>query len=211
MKILIIAVAIFVGSISFAQETTAPKSKPKSKTMVTAYPSPSPTPILNRPAKYHEVAAPRKIEIENEELGSRETHRIGVLVGVAGEPIPSLLGFNVAYNFTDFARIQAGYGSISVDDSNLSVRITTLSAEAQFFLPNYNFSPVGLLGVGNLTGTITGTLDNQTAGLSAGQSYFFLGGGFDWQTYLGFTLELHYKFIPMVTSGLPGIALGWFF
>lgn len=147
---------------------------------------------------------------------SRTTHRLGVLVGVLAEPIPSFFGLNLGYNALDWMRIQAGVGFAWFDASltgGTDVSFTSFTAESQFLVPGISFSPVGLLGVGYVAGTASATVDNNAIEATAGSPYFFLGGGLDWQTWAGFTLQLHYKhvFAAGGSAGVPGIALGWFF
>lgn len=144
---------------------------------------------------------------------SRTSHRFGVLLGVMTHPVPSIIGFNAAYNFLDWLRIQGGVGFISLSSPVLNISTTTVTGEAQFLVPGWSFSPVGLIGLGAITGTIEGSLENETAGLTDTAGYVFIGGGLDWQTWLGFALQLHFKFVmsPTGSAGLPGVALGWFF
>jgi hypothetical protein len=53
---------------------------------------------------------------------------------------------------------------MNLSDANYSISANTLAGEAQLMVPGMNFSPVGLVGLGYFTSTITGHIDHQTAG-----------------------------------------------
>src|SRR5512139_3045965 len=87
---------------------------------------------------------------------NRMKNRIGIHIGLIGDPFPTLIGFNANYNVVDWARVTAGYGSLTATAVGGELKATTLGFGARFFVPDWNFTPVVGLSWATVSVTITG-------------------------------------------------------
>ena len=160
-------------------------------------------------------------EVQVQKLSSRGKKAIGIGVGLITEPVPSLLGFNLAYNFNEHFRLTAGYGSISSSGTNdvthlpYSFSLKTYGLDAKFFPLAWNFAPFISGGASLVTGSITGTgTISGLSSFSATGTFYDLGAGIDWQTNFGFNIGFEFKKVfgsSIKSVGLPGVYFGWYF
>ncbi len=155
------------------------------------------------------VAAAQAAEGESSSsigFSNRMNNKVGVTIGVVGDPYPSILGVNGSYNVTDFLRGTLGYGEIEF----LGVKMTTIGAGATGFVPGWSITPIFGLHYSNISTEGDGEIEIQGYRGSGGLLYTALG--FDWQAGGGFNLGMGYN-IPLSGTG-PGTfyaAAGWFF
>jgi len=144
---------------------------------------------------------------------NRMKNRIGLHLGLLGDPFPTLIGFNADYNVMDWMRATAGYGSIKADVTGGSLTATTFGVGARFFVPDWNFTPVGGISWATVSVKVEGTgVLGDVGGFSGSGSHLYGTVGFDWQTGMGFSLGAGYNFsLKSGVGGLPYINLGWFF
>ena len=60
-----------------------------------------------------EASAYATTDTSSEQVSARTKNKLGAYLAI-GEPMPTIVGINVAYNITDYLRASAGYGSLSV-------------------------------------------------------------------------------------------------
>ncbi len=150
---------------------------------------------------------------------SRGDDELGLYGDVVGDPFPGLWGVNLAYNITDFLRLNAGYGSFPSTSLTVGTATGTLSASsigggAKFFVPGWNLSPTVGINYTNLSVGMSGVSVSglSVGGLSASGSVFYATFGLDWQTSYGLDIGAGYNFMfSPTTGGLPYLNLGWFF
>lgn len=144
---------------------------------------------------------------------ARATKKVGLAIGFITEPIPSLIGYSLSYNFNNRMRATVGYGAVSATGGTLNVDVTTLGFDLKYSLLDWNFAPFLSGGFTNVSGTVSGT--GSTSGLSISSTGFAgtFGAGLDWQTYFGFNLGLAYKYVMASGNayGAPGLYIGWYF
>jgi hypothetical protein len=152
------------------------------------------------------------LNISTASAGSRDVDKVGIFFGFIGAPFPSIFGVNAGYNAASFLRGSVGVGFTNVSDPTLTVKATTLNAEAKALIPGWNFSPTAALGFSHVSMTVTGTGDTSAlGGLTGSGSAFYAGPGIDWQTGYGFNLGFEYKILFKTSDGLPSIYFGWYF
>jgi len=144
---------------------------------------------------------------------NRMQKRIGVHLGLLGDPFPTLLGFNANYNVMDWVRVTAGYGSITATVTGGELSATTFGFGGRFFVPDWNFSPVAGISWATVSVTVTGTsVLGDVGGFSGSGSHLYATFGFDWQTGMGFSLGAGYNLsLKSGVGGLPYVNLGWYF
>lgn len=144
---------------------------------------------------------------------NRMTNKLGIHVGLLGDPYPTLVGFNANYNVMDFLRASAGYGSVSADVSGGKLTATTIGFGVRGMVPDWNFTPV--VGVSWATISVSASasgISGDVAGFSGSASHLYATFGIDWQTGMGFNLGAGYNM--SFKSGVPGVPylnLGWYF
>ncbi len=150
---------------------------------------------------------------------ARMTNRLGAAIGIVGNPYPSILGVNAAYNVTDFLRGEAGFGQIeattgmSINNSGVQTKtskITTIGAGATGFMPGWNLSPTLGVHVSNVSTEGEGTITVQ--GFEGSGTLVYGSLGADWQASNGFNTSLGYN-LPLGGKGAGSFyaSLGWFF
>ncbi len=144
------------------------------------------------------------------EASNRVAKRVGVSLGLLGDPFPTLLGYNLNFNAARWLRLTAGYGSISGTGTNgESLSLTTIGGGARLFVPSWNFSPV--VGASYAKVSFTGSA-GELGGFSANGSHTYLTAGFDWQAGNGFNLGFGANLSTLEGVGaVPYINLGWYF
>lgn len=152
-----------------------------------------------------------------DDADARSAHKFGFYFSLLGDPFPNLWGINLAYDLTNFMRINAGYGSTSASVtsglSTATITLMTLGGGVKFFVPHWNFSPVVGMNYTNATVSVTGNAGtNNLYGLSANASVVYANVGIDWQTHYGLDFGVGYdiSFLAGV-GGAPYFTLGWFF
>lgn len=144
---------------------------------------------------------------------SRTSHRFGIYGSVLGDPFPSLFGINLAYNFTNFFRVNLGYGSVSASSGTTTLTATSIGAGAKLFIPHWSFSPVVGFNYTNVAISASGTVSGLSVnGISVSGAFTNMSLGFDWQTQMGLMLGGGYNFgLSGGLGGAPFFNLGWFF
>jgi len=133
---------------------------------------------------------------------ARSSHRLGVFLGLLGEPLPVVASLNAGLNIFDFLRVSGGYGSVSTD----AVSIKTTGGSAKLFIPGWNFSPTFGLGYAKISYSGSDTF----GGFSGSASHTYTIFGFDWTAPIGFYFGMGAAVSISSTGGLPYISLGWF-
>jgi hypothetical protein len=143
----------------------------------------------------------------------RADKKFGVYVSLLGDPFISLYGLNVAYNATDYLRVNGGVGYLGVDNVN----ITSVGLGVKALVPRWAFSPYfGLNYSQSFLSTNLGQAwfytPSGNGNLGTSFSSFYPSLGFDYQDKSGFNLGLGVQFYTIQnTSGvLPGLNIGWF-
>ncbi|MEP0823091.1 MAG: hypothetical protein HRF44_09610 [Ignavibacterium sp.] len=144
---------------------------------------------------------------------NRMKQKLGLHLGLVGDPFPTLTGANVNYNVTDFLRASAGYDSFSVSVTGGDLTASTFGAGVRAMLPAWNFSPVLGLSWATVSVSASGTgVIGDTGGFSASASHLYATFGIDWQTGSGFNLGAGYNYsLKSGVGGLPYVNLGWYF
>jgi len=143
---------------------------------------------------------------------NRMKNRIGIHIGLLGDPFPTLIGFNANYNVMDWARVTAGYGSLTVTGTGGDLTASTFGFGGRFFVPDWNFSPVVGISWATVSVTITGGAIGDVGGFTGSGSHLYATFGFDWQTGMGFSLGAGYNLsLKSGVGGLPYVNLGWYF
>ena len=120
---------------------------------------------------------------------NRMLKRFGAYLGILGDPHPTLVGFNVAYNVNDYLRASVGFGKVTVSSIDLTgssgitdTSLTTIGAAAKFLMPGWNLSPSATLGYSHIA------FDGVLADNDYKSSNLYFGVGGDWQAASGFNL-----------------------
>ncbi len=146
---------------------------------------------------------------------NRSLNKLGAYVGILGDPHPTLLGFNVAYNALDYMRVSAGFGQVSVSTLSLSnaglttesTSLTTLGLGTKFMMPGWNFTPTVGFGYSHISITSTAVMP-----IDYKANNYYTNFGFDWQASTGFNLGGGLN--VSLNSGAPTapyINVGYFF
>jgi len=151
-----------------------------------------------------------------ESESNRLDHRLGAYLGILGDPHPTILGLNVAYNVTDFLRASAGAGQVSAtsslsiaNDGSVSSQtqsMTTLGVAAKFLVPTWNLTPTASLGYSHISITDGSVFTDYKS------NNLYVGIGGDWQAKSGFNLGAGMN-ISMngAAPSAPYINVGYFF
>lgn len=144
---------------------------------------------------------------------NRMEHKFGFHLGLLGDPFPTLLGLNLDYNVVDWARVTAGYGSVSADVTGGKLTATTFGAGVRAMVPNWNVTPVVGLSFASVSVSASGTaVTGDVGGFSASASHLYATFGIDYQAGIGFNVGAGYNLsLKSGVGGLPYINLGWFF
>lgn len=145
---------------------------------------------------------------------NRMNKRIGAYLGILGDPHPTVVGVNLAYNVASFMRASLGFGkvsasTISISDSGIGteeVSMTTIGASAKFMVPTWNLTPTASLGYSHVS------LGDNTSFVDYKASNLYTGLGIDWQAESGFNLGAGMNL--SLNSGAPSapyINVGVFF
>lgn len=138
---------------------------------------------------------------------NRMHKKLGAYMSLLGDPSPTLVGVNAAYNVTDYMRVNAGFGHVSASLGDESASLTTVGAGAKFFVPGWNFTPV--LGANLAYAAFSG--DTSVGGLTSTGLNPYLSVGFDWQARSGFNMGLAMNISLAGADSNPCLNLGWFF
>jgi opacity protein-like surface antigen len=160
----------------------------------------------------------------NAKGGGRSQNRIGLGVGLLGDPTPSFLGYNLKFNVLPWVQLSANYGNVSASadvgsGATVGGSITSYGASAKAFLiPAWNLSPFVSAGytLTKIEGSVSlsgSTLDSDEDSLNV-----ITGGvGIDHQANIGFNIGagVNWIFSPSVITDslqfLPHVYIGWFF
>lgn len=151
------------------------------------------------------------------QTSARVKNKLGSYLAI-NEPSPTIIGVNLAYNPTDFLRISAGYGKISVTTGisisaggNLEATeasASTFGLGVRGFVPGWDLSPTVGLHYGLITYSGTGL---EVGGFTESGGHMYVTMGADWQTDMGLNVSLGYK--HSFKSGIGGgfyLGAGWF-
>ncbi len=119
--------------------------------------------------------------------GSARTYdRLGFYLSAWGEPQPTTVGVNVAYNIEDFLRVNVGVGS---DTANTNYKIDTIGIGLKAFVPGWSLSPT--VGV-NVANTTSSSGPREIGGFSPSGVQAHALFGMDWQSSIGLNLAVGY-------------------
>ncbi len=148
-----------------------------------------------------------------EAQSNRSKKKLGVHIGLLGDPFPTLIGGNVNYNVTDWARATVGYGSVTATVGTGELTASTFGFGGRFMVPDWNLTPV--VGISWATVSVTASapgLVGDVGGFSGSGSHLYATFGFDWQTGAGFNVGAGYNLsLQSGVGGLPYVNLGWYF
>ncbi len=164
---------------------------------------------------------------------NRMAKRFGAYVSVLGDPSPTLVGINGAYNITDYLRATAGLGyvstSLTMGSSVSEASLTTFGGGIKAMMPGWNLTPIMGLNVayaafsskstqpkkipGSYTESVAGANDPELEvnGLKESQINPYLTVGADWQDKSGFNAGLGIQLSFIGADATPYFQLGWFF
>lgn len=120
--------------------------------------------------------------------------KYGLYLGI-GNPYPTLIGVNAAYNISPNLRASLGYGQIDVTSSmNVSggtvtsstVSAKTYGAGVEYLFLETHFRPITGLHAGYLQ--VSGDGDISLNNLKKNSAFLYANAGFDWLTNSGFQL-----------------------
>lgn len=123
---------------------------------------------------------------------NREMKRLGAYLGILGDPHPTGIGLNVAYNVASFMRASVGFGKVTTGaaismDGNGNIAAdesstTTIGFATKFMIPSWNLTPSASLGYSHIS------ISDNTIVADYKSSNIYLGLGGDWQAESGFNL-----------------------
>ena len=144
---------------------------------------------------------------------ARTEHKFGLHLGLLGDPFPTLLGINGDYNITDWGRLTAGYGSVSVDVAGGTISATTFGGGIRAMVPNWNITPVLGLSVASVSVSYSSPLiTGDVKGFAASTTHLYVTFGLDYQAGIGFNVGLGFNYsLKSGVGGLPYVNLGWYF
>ncbi len=143
---------------------------------------------------------------------NRMQRRAGVYLGLIGDPFPTIVGVNLAYNAFDFARVTAGIGKISASIGSSEASATTLGTTAKFFVPGWNLSPVAGVGFSYVSVSQAGGAKITVSNFTESAAHVYGTVGVDWQAASGFNVGAGYNLsFKSGVGGLPYLNLGWYF
>lgn len=196
-----------------ANNKTASRSKKSSKNKTSSKKGSQtqPPPAVEEGQSQTETPAPPAEESQVQKLLSRADRRLGFYLGVFGDPFPIPAGLNFAYNVINFARVNVGYGYISL--SSVGLKASTLGGGAKFFVPGWELSPVAGINFARVNIKADGWIfERFKEKLQTSKSHAYLNFGADWQAKSGLNLSLGYSMSllnPWI--GFPYLNFGWFF
>jgi len=149
--------------------------------------------------------------VTSDEMSHRMSSRLGVYTGVFNDPAPSILSLNAAYNLTDYMRLTAGVGRLSVSVLDAQASVTTLGVGAKAMVPGWSLTPT--LGVHGATVIYSGTSGMvSVGGVNGSTTHLYVSAGFDWQAKNGFNLGMGVNQSLNSQIGTSTyLSLGWFF
>src|SRR5271163_964695 len=62
---------------------------------------------------------------------NRMSNKLGAYLSILGDPSPTLLGVNMAYNLTDYLRLNGGAGRVSASIGDTNASLTTIGVGAK--------------------------------------------------------------------------------
>lgn len=137
----------------------------------------------------HAEVKENKTQAEVKLSENRLNKKLGAYLGILGDPHPTVIGVNVAYNVNEYLRASLGFGKISASTIDLNdptgftdTSMTTIGAAAKFLMPGWNFSPSASLGYSHVF------FDGMLADADYKSNNIYLGLGGDWQAESGFNL-----------------------
>lgn len=161
------------------------------------------------------LASIAKAETTQSLSTSMDSNRAGKKIGITtgfGNPFPSILGMNVNYNVTDWARATAGYGEISVSSGDSKASVTTLGAGADAFVPGWSLSPTAGLRISKVDVSNSGGAELEVQGVEKSTTLLYAQAGLDWQSQGGFNIGLGQ--VVGISGGKAAgsyLNLGWYF
>jgi hypothetical protein len=138
---------------------------------------------------------------------SRTEKKIGAYLSVLGDPSPTLVGVNAAYNVTDYLRANVGFGRVSASIGDLDASLTTIGIGAKAMVPGWSLTPTA--GLGLSYAMFSG--NTSVGGLTGNELNPYLSFGFDWQAQSGFNAGVVMNVSLNGASSNPCLNLGWFF
>ncbi len=144
-------------------------------------------------------------------LSNRMKHRSGAYVGLLGDPFPTVIGVNLAYNVADFMRATAGFGKVSASIGTSTTSATTIGAGARFMVPGWDISPTAGLSFAYVAVSSDGGGSVSVQNFTDSGAHLYGTLGVDWQTEGGFNLGLGYNFsFKSGVGGMPYVNLGYY-
>lgn len=142
-----------------------------------------------------QASAPKQTSQAEESVSAkatnnRELRRLGAYVGILGDPHPTGIGLNIAYNVLKFMRASIGFGkvstaSVSLDGSGIAAveeSQTTIGFATKWMMPDWNLTPAVTLGYSHVS------LSDGMVFADYKASNIYTGLGVDWQAESGFNL-----------------------
>lgn len=151
------------------------------------------------------------------QAGEEQEKTYGLFVAI-GNPYPTILGVNAAYNFNKDLRASIGYGEVEVTssieftDSGFSEK--TIKAQTYAAGVQYMFLPTAVRGaVGVHAGyfSVSGDGEIEIGGFDKSTGYAYSNLGIDWTTKSGFNLGtgINVAFLGATGAGFY-LNTGWY-
>lgn len=162
------------------------------------------------------VLAATETTSTNDAESNRVRRRFGVYAGFFGDPFPTIIGLNAAYNALDFLRLTAGFGqvssSLSLGGQDASATATTFGAGARFLVPGWSLSPMAGLSFAYVDVTQSGGMTMTVNNFATSGAHVYGSLGLDWQASSGFNVGAGYNLsFKSGVGGQPYLNLGWYF
>ncbi len=118
---------------------------------------------------------------------SRHFHPLGAYASLWGDPYPSNVGVNIAYNVEDWIRINIGVGS---NTPGQNFKIDTVGAGVKLLVPTWSLSPTLGINLANSSGNSSS--QKSVFGFDPNGTRAYANAGLDWQTNLGVYIAAGY-------------------
>lgn len=169
--------------------------------------------VLTTAASVFAVDTPVRSVTDAPHESNRSEKKFGTYLSILGDPSPTLVGINAAYNVSDLIRLNAGLGRVSVSAEGFGVdqsaSLTTIGVGAKAMMPGWNFTPV--VGLDVAYAIYSGNMGLEVNGLEKTGINPYATLGFDWQSKGGFNIGGGYSISFVGADAAPHLNIGWFF
>lgn len=138
------------------------------------------------------------------EKSVRTDRKLGLMLGLLADPLPTWLGVHVALNTWDFGRVRVSYGTTLGN-------VQAFGAGVDVLAPGWNLSPT--LGFSYTSFSVASAAPGAVLGIDPGSSAarWCASVGIDYQGANGAEVGIGYQLSLTGTGGNPFLHAGWFF